>query len=268
MHRRPMPSTTVSAPTAADGVRTSRRRFLVALGAAASGLAGCLESREPSDPEAVEAVEASLRALEDVDGYTSEVGGGFEAAVDGDRITASVDGEHRVDERSRTAHVRVEADDDREEVYVDDATVYEQCDFSHYVNVEDAWYPSETDVDWDDATLLGGQEFLLDISEVYDRGTEQRSGREARVVEFAPDPDEYHEYQRRTTVADADVSSPNSVTVTQWLVDDRPIRIRSEVERSSSGGTIEEDVHYDVTYGAVSIELPPIVDDEDACPRP
>lgn len=227
-----MPSSELSTPPAdGDGRRTSRRLFLgatgLAVGTALSGLAGCLDGREPSDPEAVGAVEASLDALGTVEGYTGAVGGS-----------------------------------------VDDDTVYERCPFSHYVSIEEAWYPAETGVNWSDATLLGGQSVLPEFSEVRDRGTEALDGREARVIEFAPDTEEFDRYQRRTSVTDANAASPSDVTVTQWLVDDLPTRIQSAAERSSAGTTIHEDVRYDLTYGPVSIELPPIVDDRDACPEP
>ncbi|USZ67236.1 hypothetical protein NGM10_10895 [Halorussus salilacus] len=255
--------------------RPGRRGFLRRTGLAfgslgsLSSLAGCFDSRAPSDAAAVEAVEASLDALDDVDGYTVDIGGRVEGRARGETVTASLDGEQRVDETERRAHALVEADDDREELYVEDATVYEQCGFSHYSNVDDAWYPAETDADWREATLLGSQAELLDISEVYDRGTETRTEGEARVVEFAPAPDEYHEYQRRVGVDDEDIQSPDSVTLTQWLVDDRPVRMRSEVERGSLfGPTVEEEITHDVTYGPVSIELPEIVEDEEGCPEP
>lgn len=270
----PSADTSTAEPTDAEPPRPGRRRFLGRTGlafaslATASGLAGCFDRREPNDPEAVEAVEASLDALEGVEGYTVDIGGSVEGRARGETVTASLDGEQRVDETARRAHAFVEADDEREELYFDDGTVYEQCPFSRYVNVDDAWYPAETGVDWRDATLLAAQEVLLDISKVYDRGTETRPEGRARVVEFAPDADEYHRYQRRVGLDDENIQTPDSVTLTQWLVDDRPVGVRSEVERGSLfGPSVEEDIRYDVTYESVSIELPTLVEDEDACPE-
>ncbi|WP_132056825.1 hypothetical protein [Halorussus amylolyticus] len=270
----PSANTPQSESAESDQTQWRRRRFLEKTGVAvsslatASSLAGCLDRREPSDSSAIEAIEATFDALDDIEGYAVEIGGSVEARASGETSTTVLDGEQRIDETARRSHAFVETTTNRDEQYLDDETLYERCDSSRYTNVDEVWYPTETKVDWAKATLLGSQQSLLEISEVYDRGTEDRFGGEARVVEFAVNPEKYDRYQRRLGGADENTPTPDTVSLTQWLVEDRPVRVRTEVERGSSfGPTVEEDIRYDVTYEPVSIELPDIVEDEDACPE-
>ncbi|WP_254766406.1 hypothetical protein [Salinilacihabitans rarus] len=263
-------------PDPTDDDSSTRRTLLRGAAAAAIGfpVAGCLDRREPSDPGAVEAVERSVEALDGVDGYESELSGRLAATHRDEDVRATLSGYRRVNERERLARARVDADGDvdewydrdADEWYLDGDTLYRRCSSSWLVNVEDAWYPEQA-VDWEEATLAGSQRSLLDISAVYDRGTDALDGRELRVIEFAPDADAYADLERNGGVEDA--TEPSSVTLTQWLDEDgRPRRIESDVERSSRfGPTIRQEQREDVAYGAVDVEVPPLVDDEDECPR-
>lgn len=240
--------------------------------------AGCIAAVQhwtlpASDQAAVERLDTASDAIQSQPGYTISIDG-FAEAKRGER-EASLDyrGSGAVNLTSRRAQLQTEGDGEADAVYLDGYRVYRPC-WPFQSGNDATWYATELDRNrpWSSYAPVGSFEPLLEISRVFDRGTDRVDGLTTDVVTIRPNPRDFQSMQRRLPeqLSDREGQLIKNITVTVWISKstDRPVQVR--VDRRSQqglfGAGLRQTVTYSITYEPTTVELPNrTVESEDAC---
>jgi len=209
---------------------------------------GCLgfggPDRPPSDDRAEATVADARAAVTDVTAYRTRIDGQVVAQDGDDRLSASFDGNIRVNASQRRLNATVRASDGGQgaglssgtrRAYVDNYTAYSECRVGWERRNLSEGRP------WIDYTPAGQQLLLLNNTDVYWRGTETVDGTEAALVVAYPTEEELQVTSEVTGTEQTDFedASLENATVRLWVdtSTDRPVRAQREIELSDGGAT-------------------------------
>lgn len=233
-------------------------------------LAGCSAfTPSPSDARALSVRNDTLDAIDRVEAYRFTISGRATASRGDRERTATFDGEGAVNHTTRWMYLQASVGDDEDTVFLRGYDYLRACPFSEFVNVEDAWYPTELPRDrpWSAYTQLGGLRPLADVSRVYYLGNETVDGHTVHRIRFVPDLGEWERtWGGVPRASDATVENA-SVTLRVNASSDLPVDATVRRTKRSDGVPVEEAVTYEYDYGPVHVPRPnETVIGEEACP--